>query len=69
MYSVLSVQAVSNVIGAAEIIFTILIALRFFSAHMSAVGSTGAILMTLTTLSFYSLRRARGRACLGFRRP
>jgi len=52
MYSVLSVQAVSNVIGAAEIILAILIALRFFSARMSAVGSTGAILMTLTTLSF-----------------
>lgn len=52
MYSVLSVQAVSNVIGAAEIIFAILIALRFFSARLSAVGSIGAIVMTLTTLTF-----------------
>lgn len=52
MYSVLSVQAVSNVIGAAEIVFAVLIALRFFSARLSAVGSTGAIVMTLTTLTF-----------------
>ncbi len=52
MYSVLSVQAVSNVIGAAEIAFAVLIALRFFSARLSAAGSTGAIIMTLTTLTF-----------------
>ncbi len=52
MYSVLSIQAVSNFIGAAEIIFALLIALRFFSARLSAIGSIGAIVMTLTTLSF-----------------
>lgn len=52
MYSVLSVQAVSNVIGSAEIVFAVLIALRFFSARLSAVGSIGAIFITLTTLSF-----------------
>jgi uncharacterized membrane protein YkgB len=52
MYSVLSVQAVSNVIGATEIVFAVLIALRFFSARLSAIGSAGAIAMTLTTLTF-----------------
>lgn len=52
MYSVLSVQAVSNVIGSAEIAFAVLIALRFFSARLSSVGSIGAIVMTLTTLTF-----------------
>jgi len=52
MYSVWSLQAVSNFIGAAEIIFAVLIALRFFSARLSAIGSLGAIVMTLTTLSF-----------------
>ena len=51
MYSVLSLQAVSNFIGATEIIFAVLIALRFFNARLSAIGSLGAIVMTLTTLS------------------
>lgn len=52
MYSVLSVQAVSNVIGMTELIFAVLIATRAFSATLSAIGSIGAIGMLLTTLSF-----------------
>jgi uncharacterized membrane protein YkgB len=52
MYSILSVQAVSNVIGTTEIVFAILIATRAISATVSAVGSIGAIGMLLTTLSF-----------------
>jgi len=52
MYSLLSVQAVSNVIGTTEIVFAILIALRAFAPKLSAIGSIGAIGMTLTTLSF-----------------
>ncbi len=52
MYSVLSVQAVSNVIGTTEIIFAFFIALRAFAPKLSAIGSIGAIGMTLTTLSF-----------------
>jgi len=52
MYSVGSIQAVSNVIGSAEIIFAVLIALRFFNARLSALGSMGAIVTTLTTLTF-----------------
>jgi uncharacterized membrane protein YkgB len=52
MYSILSVQAVSNIIGTTEIIFAILIALRAVNATLSAIGSIGAIGMLLTTLSF-----------------
>ncbi|MEP6704902.1 MAG: DUF417 family protein, partial [Acidobacteriota bacterium] len=52
MYSVLSLQAVSNVIGTTEIILAILIGLRFVSGRLSAAGSIGAIVMTLTTLTF-----------------
>ncbi|MDQ3219382.1 MAG: DUF417 family protein [Acidobacteriota bacterium] len=52
MYSVFSLQAVSNIVGAAEIIFAVLIALRFVSSRLSAIGSLGAIVMTLTTLTF-----------------
>lgn len=52
MFAVLSVQAVSNVIGATEIVFAVLIALRFLNARLSALGSIGAIFITLTTLSF-----------------
>lgn len=52
MYSFLSVQMVSNVIGATEIVFAVLIACRVFNARLSALGSIGAIAITLTTLSF-----------------
>ncbi|MEP6705403.1 MAG: DUF417 family protein, partial [Acidobacteriota bacterium] len=47
-----SLQAVSNVIGTTEIILAISIGLRFVSGRLSAAGSIGAILMTLTTLTF-----------------
>jgi uncharacterized membrane protein YkgB len=52
MYSIFSVQAVSNIIGTTELIFAVLIASRAFSATLSAIGSIGAIGMLLTTLSF-----------------
>lgn len=52
MYSVLSVQAVSNVIGTTEIVFALLMAMRALSAKLSAIGSLGVVGMTLTTLSF-----------------
>lgn len=52
MYSIFSVQAVSNIIGTTELIFAVLIASRAFSATVSAIGSIGAIGMLLTTLSF-----------------
>jgi uncharacterized membrane protein YkgB len=69
MYSVLSLQAVSNVIGAAEIIFAVLIALRFISARLSAIGSIGAIVMTLTTLSFLFTTPGAWSSAAGFPLP
>jgi uncharacterized membrane protein YkgB len=52
MYGVLSVQEVSNVIGAIEIAVAALIALRPLSARASFVGSLGAIVTFLLTISF-----------------
>ncbi|GAC1446705.1 MAG: DUF417 family protein [Pyrinomonadaceae bacterium] len=52
LYSVLSLQGVSNLIGGAEIVIAILILTRRFAPKLSAVGSIGAILMFLTTLTF-----------------
>lgn len=52
MYSVMSVQAVSNVIGTSEIVFALLMATRVFSSKLSAIGSIGLIGIMLTTLSF-----------------
>jgi len=52
MYGVVSVQAVSNLIGVVEIAIALLIALRPLSARACAVGSALAIPMFLTTLTF-----------------
>jgi reactive chlorine resistance protein C len=52
VYGVASVPTVAAVIGVVEIAFGILIAIRPFAPRLSAVGSLGAILMFLTTLSF-----------------
>lgn len=52
LYHVLSVQAVSNLIGIIEVAVAILIALRPFSARLFLVGSLGAILTFLLTVSF-----------------
>jgi uncharacterized membrane protein YkgB len=52
MYKVLSVQGVSNLIGATEIIIAALIASRAFSPRLSAVGSALAIPVFLTTITF-----------------
>lgn len=52
MYRVLSIQATSNVIGVAELVAAILIAIRPLSAKLSAVGSVLAVLTFLTTLTF-----------------
>lgn len=51
-YQVLSVQAVSNVLGVTEIAVAVMIALRPLSARVAAFGSGLAVLMFLTTLSF-----------------
>jgi reactive chlorine resistance protein C len=52
LYRVLSVQAVSNLIGVIEIVVAVLIALRPFSARFSFIGSIGAIVTFLLTVSF-----------------
>jgi len=52
MYAVLSVQAVSNVIGFIEIATALLIAARPFSPKASFVGSLGAVVTFLLTISF-----------------
>lgn len=52
LYSIMSLQAVSNFIGTTEIIIALLLCLRPFAPKLSAIGSFGAIAMTLTTLSF-----------------
>ena len=52
MYGLLSVQGVSNVIGAIEIAIAVLIALRPLSPKASLVGSLGAMVTFLLTVSF-----------------
>lgn len=52
MLSIMSVQAVSMLIGTVEIILGLMIATRPFAPQISAIGSLGAIVMFLITLSF-----------------
>ena len=52
MYVILSVQGVSNLIGAIEIAIAVLLALRPLSAKASFVGSLGSIVTFLLTISF-----------------
>jgi uncharacterized membrane protein YkgB len=52
MYNVWSVHHATEVIGSLEGVIIILIALRRWSPRACAVGSAGAALMFLTTLSF-----------------
>lgn len=51
-YSVWSVHHFTMVIGAVELTIALLIALRHWFPRASAIGSVGAVLMFLTTLSF-----------------
>jgi uncharacterized membrane protein YkgB len=52
MYGFLTVRAFSDALGVVEAAIAILIGLRHWSAKASAIGSAGAVLMFLTTLSF-----------------
>ena len=52
MLSLMSLQTVSSLIGTVEIILGLMIATRPFAPKVSAIGSIGAIIMFLTTLSF-----------------
>jgi reactive chlorine resistance protein C len=51
-YNILSVRALAATLGTLEIIAAVLIALRFVSPRLSAVGSAMAIVLFLGTLSF-----------------
>ncbi len=52
LYKVFSLQAVSNLIGVIEIAVAALIALRPFSPKLSFIGSIGAIITFMLTVSF-----------------
>jgi uncharacterized membrane protein YkgB len=52
LYRIFSLQTVSNLIGAIEIAVALLIALRPFSAKLSFIGSIGAIITFVLTVSF-----------------
>jgi len=52
MFSVMSVRGAAALIGVIEITLALLIAMRPFAPFLSAVGSIGAIIMFLTTLTF-----------------
>jgi uncharacterized membrane protein YkgB len=52
LYQFLSLQAVSNLLGVAELTTAALVALRPVSARLAAAGSALAALTFLTTLSF-----------------
>jgi uncharacterized membrane protein YkgB len=52
LYNIFSVRALAAVLGTAEIIAAVLIALRPLSSRASAAGSAFGILLFLSTLSF-----------------
>ncbi len=52
MYGFLTLRAFSRALGVVEVAIAILIGLRHWSTRASALGSGGAVLMFLTTLSF-----------------
>ena len=59
LYHIFSLQTVSNLIGAIEIAVAALMALRPFSAKLSFIGSLGAIVTFVLTVSFlFSTPRA-----------
>ncbi len=52
LYRIFSLQGVSNLIGAIEIVVALLIALRPWSARRSFIGSIGGIITFVLTVSF-----------------
>jgi uncharacterized membrane protein YkgB len=52
MYRIFDLQTVSNIFGITEIAFGLMIGLRPISPRLTAFGSTAAVLMFLTTLTF-----------------
>ena len=68
-YSVFSVRSYSALLGVIEITLGILIATRPFAPKVSAIGSIGAIIMFLTTLSFLLTTPGVWQAGYGFPFP
>ena len=52
MLGIMSIYTISSLLGVIEIILGIMIAARSFAPQISAIGSFGAIIMFLVTLSF-----------------
>ncbi|MBW3127733.1 YkgB family protein [Hymenobacter profundi] len=52
LYDIVSVRMLSNLVGTAEILIALLIALRPVAPRLSYVGSLGAVFMFGVTLSF-----------------
>lgn len=52
LYRLLSEQGVSNLFGTVEVMIALAIAARPWVPRVSALGSAGAVVMFLTTLSF-----------------
>jgi uncharacterized membrane protein YkgB len=52
LYQIFSVQGVSNLIGVIEILVALLVALRPLSARLSFIGSIGATITFVLTVSF-----------------
>jgi len=52
LYSIFSVRAFAAVLGTAEIIAALLIAIRPLAPRLSALGSAAAVLLFVSTLSF-----------------
>src|SRR5580704_3066965 len=52
VYGLMSVRGFSAVLGVVEVAIALLIAARWFSPRVSAIGSALAVAMFLTTLSF-----------------
>ena len=66
IYQVMNIQRGSELIGIMELVIGLLIAIRHWSPKLCAVGSTGAILMFLTTLSFLVTTPSLDSATQGF---
>ncbi len=66
IYQVMNIQRGSELIGIMELVIGLLIAIRYWSPKLCAVGSTGAILMFLTTLSFLVTTPGLDSATQGF---
>lgn len=66
IYSVMTVQHGSELIGIAELLFAVLIALRRWFPKLSAAGSAGCIVMFLITLSFLFTTPALDEGTKGF---